>query len=139
MSQNTPVVISTEEKLKLSDFHKIFKADPKSVTPEMRSFVMGINDKAWLIDKDEKLPLAERVAAFDLIRMCHEILARNFQESWKPKEKGKGGPGQTYIASAEQRKQNCEAFKTYLGATFHALTPFEQAVALANVWGTWKT
>lgn len=112
MSQT--VTTSMESKEKLFEFHKLWKASPSSITPEIRKFVDEISTLAWNIAKDQSKPLEMRTSNFDIIKMCHEILGRNFKEEWRPKEGKKQFTKR--VITKEEREANCDNFVRYIAA-----------------------
>jgi len=131
--------LSIDDKAKIFEFHKLFKANPQSVTPEITTFIKAKNEELWQIKGDEKLPVDARVAAFDMIKLCHEMLGRKFDESWKPKE-GKKGGGNWKPLTKEQRAQNCKDFIDFMKSLGVTVSPesTEWNLPLAMIWGPTK-
>ena len=135
MSQSTESQkVSNEDMNKIKSFHSIWKTDPKLVTNEIRKFCIDRKDSLWIMKKDQNSTYEDKLAVFEIIEMVYNMLAIPIKEEWRPK-KG-GGKGQTFIATPELRKQNCDAFVNYVGKTlWNSLTPFEQAQIFARIWG----
>jgi len=129
MSQT--VTISIESKAKLFEFQKLFKASPASITPEIRIFTKALNTEAWNIGKDTTKTIEERNSAFDIIKICHEILGQNFKEEWRPREGKKQFTKR--VITVEERQANCDAFVKYL-ASRNLEDPTVTVDALAKVW-----
>ena len=131
------MTLSIEDKEKIKQFYILFKSSPKSspkdITDEMRKFISEKNEVLWSIKKDVKIPMKEREEAFDLMKLTHEILGRQFKEEWRP---GNGNGQKTFIASTEQRIKNCEEFKKYLGSFWYSLNAYQQAFIISQVWGS---
>lgn len=132
------MVVTLEDREKIKEFYKLFKASPQSVTNDMRKLVSEKNEVFWNIKKDQNISLKEREEAFDFMRMCHEILGRQFKEEWKPNGKP-AGQTKSWPSTKEQRIQNCNDFINFCSKTrWEALSPFEQAMVLAQIWGNVK-
>jgi|SRR6185312_8213495 len=126
--------LTPEEINKIKEFFSVWKADPKSVTNEMRKYCIDRKDVLWTMKKDQNSSYEDKLAVFEIIEMVYQMLAIPIKEEWRPK-KG-GGKGQTFIATPELRQANCNAFISYIGKTlWNSLTPFEQAQIMAKIWG----
>jgi hypothetical protein len=135
----TPI-ITQQEKDQITEFYKLFKASPKDVTQQMRVTMNPILEKAWSIASNKTLAIDDRIKAHDIIKPIHDMLGKPYDDNWKPKASSSGRGGGTYIATKEQRKQNCNDFIAYVGPTvWNCLTPYEIAAVLANVWGPVKS
>lgn len=135
------IKITDKEKDQVTEFNKLFKIAPTQITEEIRKVLKAINEKAWNIAKEKTLAVEDRIAAHDIIKSIHEILGMKYDDNWKPKaSSGSGGNRGTWIATKEQRKENCEDFIKYVGVTvWNNLTPFEIAMCLAKIWGPLKS
>ena len=129
--------VSIEEKKKVADILQKL-SDKKSITTEEKNEVVLINEKLWLIKKDSSLSIEDQNAALNFIEMCHKILGRKFSSDWASKEK-KGG-AKAWIANKGQRIQNCEDLLQHLKTidVWDGLKPYEQAMILAQAWGSVK-
>ena len=106
------ITISMESKAKLFEFHKLWKASPASITPEIRTFTMALSDAAWKLAKDQSQTFEVRNGIYDVIKICHEILGRKWDDSWRPREGKKQFTKR--VITVEERQANCDAFVTYI-------------------------
>jgi hypothetical protein len=130
MSQQT-ITISIEDKAKLFEFNKLFKSNPQSVTPEMRTFSISVVDKAWTMVKDQSLSIEVRNGFYDIIKAGHEILARKFDDSWRPREGKKQFTKR--VITIEERQANCDSFVKYIGSR-NLEDPIITVEQLARIW-----
>lgn len=128
MSQQS---ISIDEKQKLFEFQKLFKISPSQITPEIYKFITETNDKAWKIAKDQRMPLETRTATYDIIKICHEILGRKWEDSWRPKENKKSFTKR--VITVQERISNCDEFVKYL-ANRKIEDPTVTVISLAMIW-----
>ncbi|MCV0398526.1 MAG: hypothetical protein K5785_00870 [Nitrosarchaeum sp.] len=129
-----------EEKSLILTTHKLWKESPASISDEARKKLQELKEKLYQFRQDKSLPVEKRQDSFDLQQMIHEILGINkMDEKYRPKDfKGTGKSG-GWIATKEQRSKNVDECLEKIGKTrLDAMSPYEQGMIIATVWGTLK-
>ncbi len=142
MSQTQQVPkLTIEEKSQILKFYEQYKNKVGEVPTEVQGVLQSLNNKLWDIKKHSAATYQEQLAAFELIEKIHTMLGKKFDPSWKPREP-KSGQNKSWIASKQQRVQNCNDLKEFLSSpqiqVWNSLNPFEQAQILVAVWGSVK-
>jgi hypothetical protein len=142
MSTEKPTKVTMEEKSLVLRTHEQYKDKKDQLPSDVKSILESLKDKFWDIKKNDAASYENKVEAFDLLEKVHFLLGRNFDKSWAPRQPKQGQGKGSWIASNEQRIQNCNALKNYLDSPgmqiWNYLSAFEQAQILAKVWGSVK-
>lgn len=139
MSQtNTEKIIDPKKIESFNAIYQVWKADVNhTINKDTFALLQELTTQAWEIAKDKNIEVEKRKQAYELIQKLHEMLNRKFDVNWIPKGDGKSR-GQTFIATKEQRAENCNNFAQYLKSAkiWEFLKPEEPAQVLAIVWGS---